>query len=581
MKWVDALNNLSQIFSPKRFTHETLKDINTSKDLLIKKDYDENDLYKLYLLTDVYSKFLSITSDIKQSFGYEELLDILRKLEKSNDQEKDFFQKISDVDSCLNWFETHTDDFTPGEVNVMGLVREIMVDGIFSITSEGLKVRNKDGKIYDMDDLKRHSGRLTLYSNQIYKDHKEVTESFHSRLNTLTRLINCLSELKKCGNLLFSDCKIEIFQNPQSDFNVKIDLLIADSILHGKKTILPDDHLKNICDQLENITREWRNHMTEKRNKYKLLNFFTNNQALNLQRDISHFLNKKVITNELFNLCQIITRNYTKDNIATVIKQLPKEIFKPHDNFSNGPADSNEKLIEEKNFDEKIYKLVIELKKYFDNENLILVAAKRFAHLDGDEAEDAAFEFCVQSEKSCDNNHKLADPLGEHMKKFTDKQSNDSSIAVKLYELWTEFLKTINFNNDYVSLDHLGIILDSLTASDNVFSKSSSNLGIFKPVLLICKQCDSWKTALMLFLSQHQFSLPTISQILLANENTTAEEVELICKRSLAYPDKIFVILNVQNLNYEAMNEAHRIFSDVESRDDGNLTYFCFYLAIF
>ncbi|CAD5126001.1 DgyrCDS14181 [Dimorphilus gyrociliatus] len=551
---------------------QSATEVNTLLDLIMTSEYEMQDVCKISCLQSVTRAYSSLIYDFDDSDGSSELLEKLEKTWSYLKDDRDLPKKLMDLTKQLDWLEAIKKSYGSAEIQAYDTVKDINDFGIFTVKTEiSVKIVKEDStKELNYDKLKELLSKLTLRTG-IRDDEKNKTSShFIKMYDGLTRLLEDLNNLRKIGSLLFSKCSFEFRENPNSEFNVEIDIGLSDRILLGKKETNLEEHLSNVCVALEKYIDEWSEYVRKNRDKYSGLNYFSSQQILILRETISHFLNNNEISDELIYLCSIVNPICTKTDVEQAILSASEEIKNESSKIDSQDACDGGSLSSTETDEKNTYERLIE--HGFPNQ---LVREACEDNRDYDEAyiyclenEDSYKEGEQEKENSCLTDAKtLKDKFSELNINSEGKSQLEESICEKLNALWNNFLNFIEYNKDYISFDHLGLILERLYKKPLICYEFPSNLIVGRPNLIVCDEKKTWSTVLHLFLKGPESPLPLISQILICNERTTAEDVELIYRRAASSTDQLFAIVNSHNLGFEASDRAEKIFDDLQSQE--------------
>ena len=93
---------------------------------------------------------------------------------------------------------------------------------------------------------------------------------------------------------------------------------------------------------------------------------------------------------------------------------------------------------------------------------------------------------------------------------------------------------------DCISLEHLGQFLTMISPT---FEKHRLPVrecpeGLYagKPNLVVCPKVDMWRTILSIYMTSSEQCLPSAAEVLVCNETTTPEEIELLLRRAMQHP---------------------------------------------
>ena len=130
--------------------------------------------------------------------------------------------------------------------------------------------------------------------------------------------------------------------------------------------------------------------------------------------------------------------------------------------------------------------------------------------------------------------------------------------------LWKKFFSSTSMSmKDCLSIEHLGLILTALAKREDLNRPLPFYAKRGQPNLIICPEKDILLTILSICMENDQLPLPSRNEVLLCNEETTAEEVDLLVRRAVTdKTGRIFMLANVHLLNYEVACNAERAIED-------------------
>ena len=124
---------------------------------------------------------------------------------------------------------------------------------------------------------------------------------------------------------------------------------------------------------------------------------------------------------------------------------------------------------------------------------------------------------------------------------------------------------------DCLSIEHLGTILENLADRRPMNRKLPPTLRKGQPNLIVCPEKEILRRVLSVYMEDETRPLPTCKEVLLCNEDTTAEEVELLVRRAVSdETGRIFMLVSVHLLNYEVACCAERA---IEKHIKGEVEY--------
>lgn len=142
----------------------------------------------------------------------------------------------------------------------------------------------------------------------------------------------------------------------------------------------------------------------------------------------------------------------------------------------------------------------------------------------------------------------------------------------RLKGLWEKFLSSSQRSmKDYLSIEHLGMILECLKSRDPLERTLPTYLKRGQPNLIVCPQNELLQTVLSLYMEDDEATLPTRKEVLLCTEDTTAEEVELLLLRAIQdRSGRIYTLAQVDLLRYEVATEVEKL---IEKKTQGETQY--------
>ena len=145
----------------------------------------------------------------------------------------------------------------------------------------------------------------------------------------------------------------------------------------------------------------------------------------------------------------------------------------------------------------------------------------------------------------------------EMIKMIETTNAEAGQLSVKLTKIWNCFLSSIETEeaSDFVNLEKLGEGLDILNQRKSipVMRKFPGYLTSGKPNLVVTSTEKIHNSCLTLYCHDHTKPLPYIDKVLVCNEKTSAEDVELLCRRAFNDPEgnKIYCVLYSEKLNFD------------------------------
>ncbi|KAA0724978.1 E3 ubiquitin-protein ligase rnf213-beta [Triplophysa tibetana] len=144
---------------------------------------------------------------------------------------------------------------------------------------------------------------------------------------------------------------------------------------------------------------------------------------------------------------------------------------------------------------------------------------------------------------------------------FVEEPEQESDSAMEsLDNLWKQFKENMSrFLNDHVDVETLGKILSVLSSMNQMHIRREipQILCEGRPNLIQCPIADVISTTLSFYTESPEEHLPTTDEILMCQEETTTEEVEIFLRRCLGFQstpykhNKIYALVNPGSLTYD------------------------------
>nr|XP_039250627.1 E3 ubiquitin-protein ligase rnf213-alpha-like [Styela clava] len=127
---------------------------------------------------------------------------------------------------------------------------------------------------------------------------------------------------------------------------------------------------------------------------------------------------------------------------------------------------------------------------------------------------------------------------------------------------------------DSISIEHLGLFLDILskTTADKIYRELLSGLNHGQPNVLICNGDEILPTVLSLYLKSANQPLPSSSEVVICNEDTTADEVDRFMRRAMCDSSRngqcLYTLAFADKLRLDISTSLERLFGELTSRKE-------------
>ncbi|XP_077865143.1 E3 ubiquitin-protein ligase RNF213-like [Saccoglossus kowalevskii] len=443
---------------------------------------------------------------------------------------------------------------------------------------------------YSLDDLKDIQSRLMLISHR-EEEHSEIVERYITLMDLVIRMAETYLKLRSAGCVSFIDWKVIQHCQPAKRVTTNVFFGASDPMITGSEDAA--DSMYKLCDFLERCHHQWLEYINRKRRGYYELNHFTMTQIFQLRRDLAKLRNNEDIHPSTCVLLEGVRTNCGITNL--------REALRESNNIQNTPARSStyqppscpsglymsadmkntsiKHLIAE-GMTDKIAKAAFMACGFDSDINLLDWC---YAYLNNDDIIDAFYvQYIEQYEDSpMDKTPRLFpleevdDTAGTSMIQTPQVESGKqiSSVTDQLEALWTHKLESEDAitQGDYITVEHLGKTLECLANDERSLLNRPLKRFIVpgQPNLVICSHENILSFVLSIYMEDTSLPLPTVEEVLLCTEHTTAEAVSLFWHRAfLDTRGGIFCLAFADQLSYEVCSASEHILNKLQSSLD-------------
>ncbi|KAL4233165.1 hypothetical protein ACF0H5_007850 [Mactra antiquata] len=452
---------------------------------------------------------------------------------------------------------------------------------------------------YSFTQLQDLQSRLMLVAGKAEKGGDSV-DRFTMIFDSLTRLSNVYLKLCSSGCVLFKDWSARFFCDPNPIRPVCVTLAFGQDDrapkMRGRRSKTEDleDMVPQLAKFMENCLEDWLQHIKAKRKNYIHLNYFTVDQLVILQSELMKVGTDNEVSHLIYPLLSAVKQNCTPDDLLRAMSEAKEAIDGQDSNDSDDGMETcnTSQEICETNDDEKRIIFMQEMIEAGYNKTL---AIKALDHVDDFDISDG-ITWCLEHEddERMDDEElaNVADVMfGEEpvqepaFSGWSTSHINIQSLIAEnisglgkhsdcgvkpliadLTTLWKQFLESISSNVcDYLSLEHLGLILKYLSFKDTREIRRPFP-PMFKegePNLVICPSADVLMTTLSLYIYDQNQPLPQSDEVLMCTPNTTNDEVDIFWRRAIFDDsDKIYCLVNADMLDYDVCEASERCLEE-------------------
>ncbi|XP_053396335.1 E3 ubiquitin-protein ligase rnf213-alpha-like isoform X2 [Mercenaria mercenaria] len=600
-----------------------LKELKVFVDLAFMSAGDEPiNIARVQCLHSAVTGYAPLIFDLDEKSGYRELLNLCAVVWKELDANPKLPDKLQDTNRQLQWLKEIKKAHGSVEVTSLMQAEAINANGIFTVGKNAWKrervaqktdetlmvvadiikltVPEQEGKSqlrnYTFSQCQDLQSRLMLVAGKAEKGTDSV-DRFTMIFDSITRLSSVYMKLCSSGCVLFKDWTARFLCYPKPDRPVCAILEFGqgDRVPQLKGRRSPKEDLKEIIPELakfmECCLEEWLQHIKEKRKNFLHLNYYTVDQLVILQRELVKMGTESEPSHLVYPLLSAVKEDCTPDDLLEAMAAAKEEIdgdAEMEEESGNDSGTDEVEMAADATDDEKKQNFVHELVLSGYEEAL----AFRALEFINPEDVTAGIVWCMDHEE--DNFYQPQVENEPVIEQFTQrptfsgwsqsqtdiqtmitanisglKKQNDvgsAPLISDLTALWKQFLESISSNiRDYLSLEHLGLILKYLARKDTREISRSLPPGFKEgqPNLIICPSGDVLMTTLSVYKMDKDQPLPQSDEILVCTANTTRDEVDIFWRRAIFDgARKIHCLVNADMLDYDVSEVAERCLEE-------------------
>lgn len=179
----------------------------------------------------------------------------------------------------------------------------------------------------------------------------------------------------------------------------------------------------------------------------------------------------------------------------------------------------------------------------------------------------ATAEFFSKPSDEKSPNSKFRSQPSTNLVRFSFDVKAEGHLSDKLKEIWNQFLAKVESLEitDYLSFQSLARCLEELNEKhgrnperkfSNTFSSGTANL-------VVCCEEEMYELALSFYMLDYDKPLPCLDEILICQNDTPLEQIELICRR--AFNDvsgKIYIVMHAERIKFDNGMQIEQLFKN-------------------
>ncbi|KAL3881537.1 hypothetical protein ACJMK2_027969, partial [Sinanodonta woodiana] len=554
--------------------------------------------------------------DLKENSDYKTLLEKCTMVWEALDADPKLPEKLVSISHQLDWLQSVQQAHGSVEVSSLEQASAINADGIYCVGKmKGIKrtelcqdlhkvvqlTVSGDGKKrqYTFEQLQDLQSRLMLVAGKAEQG-KDNVDRFTMVFDSVTRLASVYIKLISAGCILYKNWQARFFcrSSTLQPVCAYIDFGEGAAPLKGRISDTEDITaiIPKIAKFMERCLEKWLDYINEKRNKYFELNFFTTDQLVFLQQELV-----KIGTNHdpdvrIYPLLSAVKESCTWEDLVNAMQRASKDVeevqMEMAENKEN-KINTVEKM--EEGDEEKIANSRhLFIREMINGGFSELVAKEALKHLQPDQIteglvwcfdnEDSVTEESVEEGEMMGQDEMMeaevtkASSYGGWIRSDTSVTAVTASIISKLEvagrnvnveplikdlkHLWKEFLSSVSSSvKDYLSVEHLGLILKRLSETDTlkILRPFPPGLVMGSPNLIVCPKADILRTLLSVYMVDSTQPLPQADEVLMCDSHTTLDQLDVFWRRSLGdRSSRIHCLVNADMLDFEVSDRGER-----------------------
>ncbi|XP_061741549.1 E3 ubiquitin-protein ligase rnf213-alpha-like isoform X1 [Nerophis ophidion] len=530
-----CLKELGQRGPFLKWVQDALKDLNELKVFvdLASISAGENDMEvdRVACFHDAVLGYSSILYELQPDSGFQAFKDVLRKLWRALDNDKNLPKKLCDSARHLDWLKTVKDSHGSVELSSLSLASAINRNGVYRIGAQkGKRVslditlkleiledhdEEPETRYYSLEDLRDLQNKLMLMSGKGDQGQREVNY-FAEVFAGVQRLSEAFIALYAAGNPLFRHWEAEIHCCASERNSIVMDFNLGNLFNRVAVEGNIEGCLPELCRKMEKCLYFWMDFVDKQRSQHYYLNYFTAEQVVYLSNNLS-LQHMGYVEDQVLMMLSFVKSKCTASDLKNIWHEFQNEILAQ-------PQEQNEEI---------------------EFQTFVVVQG------------------CEMGISDLNRESDTVSYLGE--------QTNGLQ---HFDQIWNAYMKDMKqFFPHILDLKSLGRLLEILADKDNGGENISENklikrespigLAAGNPNLIVCPHKEVLTSCISIYMASEGEPLPTYDEVLLCNSSTTYEQVELFLRRCFmagCSGNKIYCLLYGDMLTYDVSSKVEKFF---------------------
>ncbi|XP_048239631.1 E3 ubiquitin-protein ligase rnf213-alpha-like [Haliotis rufescens] len=478
-----------------------------------------------------------------------------------------------------------------GHLNKLDTASDMMLTNVISLHVSKDTEDNTSRK-YSYDQLVDLQSRLMLVAGQAEIGNENV-DHFIMVLDGIVRLAKTYIRLCTDGCVLFNCWKGKFLCGEDTKVCTFLEFGQGDNLetLKGHRGVEGvGGFIHALANEFEVFHDEWMNYVSNRRDEYLELNFYTIDQLVFLQRELIKLGTEEEPSVRVYSMLSLIKPDCTQADLTDAMQAAQDAVF-------TKDKDTDKEMEVDVPLEES------DLKQAFINAMLETNFSNGLARLAleaiGPDDIDSGIVWCMehQEEESEEETEVRASSVDPPIQVFGGWHSGGESVSSSavswvrsvsssnrnittvetltsnLRSVWKTFLEAVSSSvADYLSLEHLGIILRQLAQTDHRTFKRTIPPPLKPGIsnLIVCPQADMLNAVVYMYKHSEEEPLPQHDEVLLCTPQTTFDQVDIFLRRAFfSNPGKLYTMANADLLQYEIEERAEKKLKEYANREEG------------
>ncbi|XP_071112725.1 E3 ubiquitin-protein ligase rnf213-alpha-like isoform X2 [Haliotis cracherodii] len=477
-----------------------------------------------------------------------------------------------------------------GNLNNLDTVSDMMLNNVISLhvsqeSEDNLSRKYSYGQLVDLQ------SRLMLVAGQAEKGNENV-DHFIMVLDGIVRLAKTYIRLCTDGCVLFNCWKGKFLCADDRKACTFLEFGQGDNLEtlkghRGKEGV--EVFIHALANEFEDFHDEWMNYVSDKRDEYLELNFYTIDQLVFLQRELIKLGTEEEPSVRVYSMLSLIKPDCTQADLTDAMQAAQDVVFakeeepekemevdEPREESDPKQAFINAML--EINFSERLARLALEANDPDDIDSGIVWCMEHQEEEPEEEEETDIKETSVDQPRQIfggwhSGGESVSSSAVSWVRSVSSSNKNVTTVETltsNLRSVWNTFLEAVSSSvADYLSLEHLGIILRQLSQTDHQTLKRTIPPPLKPGIsnLIVCPQADMLNAVVYMYKHSEDEPLPKPDEVLLCTPQTTFDQVDIFLRRAFfSNPGKLYTMANADLLQYEIEERAEKKLKEYANR---------------